>query len=255
MMYDPAYFSRLCYEAEVNKVQKTGGINTMGEKRLHQVLKRYYESDETRHEQPVGRFIADVLRDEEIIEVQTGSFFPLKAKIAYYLHQTSYRITIVHPILQKKWVSWIDPEKGSVSKRRCSPKKGRLIEETRELVYLLDCLPTDRLRFIFPVIEAEDYRLLNGWSRDRKRGSTRYTRIPLALLGEETLAVRADYAALLPSDLPDPFTAHDFASAANLASRPSYAVIKVLCAVGAAESGEKMGRCQTWQRGKCSGVM
>lgn len=80
MMYDPAYFSRLCYEAEVNKVQKTGGINTMGEKRLHQVLKRYYESDETRHEQPVGRFIADVLRDEEIIEVQTGSFFPLKAK-------------------------------------------------------------------------------------------------------------------------------------------------------------------------------
>lgn len=220
MMYDPAYFSRLCYEAEVNKVQKTGGINTMGEKRLHQVLKRYYESDETRHEQPVGRFIADVLRDEEIIEVQTGSFFPLKAKIAYYLHQTSYRITIVHPILQKKWVSWIDPEKGSVSKRRCSPKKGRLIEETRELVYLLDCLPTDRLRFIFPVIEAEDYRLLNGWSRDRKRGSTRYTRIPLALLGEETLAVRADYAALLPSDLPDPFTAHDFASAANLASRP-----------------------------------
>lgn len=114
----------------------------------------------------------------------------------------------------------------------------------------LDCLPTDRLRFIFPVIEAEDYRLLNGWSRDRKRGSTRYTRIPLALLGEETLAVRADYAALLPSDLPDPFTAHDFASAANLASRPSYAVIKVLCAVGAARVWGEDGKMSNLAEGK-----
>lgn len=247
-MLDQAYFSRLCYEAAVNRTQRDGGINTMGEKRLHQVLKRYYEPDETRHEQKVGRHIADILRGGEIIEVQTGSFFPLKAKIAYYLRETDCCVTIVHPILAKKWVSWIDGETGSVSKRHRSPKKGTLIEAVRELVYLLDHLPNDRLRFVFPVIEAEDYRMLDGWSRDRKRGSTRYERIPLALLGEERLAVPADFAALIPAALTDPFTAAEFGKAARLASRPCYAVIKVLCAMGVIEPGEKQGRSQTWHR-------
>jgi flavorubredoxin len=63
-MIDTAYFSRLCFEAASNRVVRGDGINTMGEKRLHQVLKRYYEPDETRHEQKVGRHIADILREK-----------------------------------------------------------------------------------------------------------------------------------------------------------------------------------------------
>lgn len=247
-MIDQAYFSRLCYEAAAIRTEKDGGISTMAEKRLHQVLKRYYEPDETLHEQPVGRYIADILRGEEIVEIQTGSFFPLKAKIAAYLRETDYRVTLVHPILEKKWVTWIDPVDGSLSKRNRSPKKGTLLGETNELVYLFDLLPNDRLRFVFPRLEVEDYRLLDGWSRDRKRGSERHERIPLALLGEDTLITRADFAALLPADLPESFTARDLTRATRLPSRPTYAVLKVLCAVGVIEQGEMQGRSRTWKR-------
>ena len=247
-MIDTTYFSRLCYEAAVNKTEKDGGINTMGEKTLHQVLKRYYAPDETRHEQPVGRHIADILLEDEIIEVQTAGLYPLKAKIADYLLHTDYRVTVVHPILERKWICWIDPESGSISKRTRSPKKARLIDEMEELVYFLDFLQNDRLRFVFPRLEVQDYRLLNGYGADRKRRSTRYERIPLALLGEDILDCRADFAACVPADLEDPFTARDFASAARMASRPSYAAIKVLCAAGVLAAGEKAGRSQTWYK-------
>ena len=247
-MIDTAYFSRLCFEAASNRVVRGDGINTMGEKRLHQVLKRYYEADETRHEQKVGRHIADILRGDEIIEVQTSSLYPLKAKIAFYLRETDYRVTIVHPVIERKWVTWIDPATGDMSKRTRSPKKGSLLGELDELVYFAEHLPTDRLRFVFPHLEVSDFRLLDGWSRDRKRGSTRYERVPLALLGEDVLATREDFAACLPEALPDPFTAREFASAAKIASRPSYAAIKALCAAGVLTQGETVGRSRTWHR-------
>ncbi len=247
-MLDTAYFSRLCYEAAANRITREGGINTMGEKRLHQVLKRYYEPDETRHEQKVGRHIADILRDGEIVEIQTSGLYPLKAKIASYMTDTDYRVTVVHPILEKKWVTWIDPATGDMSKRSRSPKKGTLLGELDELIYFTEYLAAGRLRFVLPHLEVSDFRLLDGWSRDRKRGSTRYERVPMALLGEDVLETSADFAALLPPDLPDPFTARDFSRAARIASRPGYAAIKVLCAVGVLAPGEKVGRSQTWRR-------
>ncbi len=248
-MIDTAYFSRLSYEAAAKRAERQeGGINTMGEKRLHRVLKCYYEPDETKHEQTVGRHIADILRGDEIVEIQTAGFFPLKQKISSYLSDTDYRITLVHPIIEKKWISWIDPQDGSISKRSRSPKKGSLLAETKELVYLLDYLPNERLRFVFPRIEVEDYRLLNGWSHDRKRGSVRYERMPIALHGEETLTDRSDFAALLPAELPDGFTARDFITVTRLPSRSAYCVLKVLAAVGVIREGEMQGRSRTWQR-------
>lgn len=244
---DSAYFSRLCYEAAANRITRTGGINTHGEKRLHQVLKRYYEPDETRHEQPVGRHIADIARPGEIVEIQTGSLHPMKAKIAAYLAETDCHVTIVHPVIERKWVTWVEPESGEMSKRNRSPKKGTVLGELDELIYFTEQLTSGRLTFVFPRLEVSDFRLLDGWSRDRKRGSTRYERIPLGLYGEEVLVSAADYASLLPDALPEgDFTAKEFAKAARITSRPSYAAIKVLCAVGVLEPGEKVGRAQTW---------
>ena len=36
-------------------------------------------------------------------------------------------------------------------------------------------------------LDMEEYRLLNGWSRDKKRGSHRYDRIPLDFIEEKEL--------------------------------------------------------------------
>jgi len=42
-------------------------------------------------------------------------------------------------------------------------------------------LKDPNIRFKFVLVNMEEYRLLNGWSRDKKKGSTRYDRIPTDL--------------------------------------------------------------------------
>ena len=247
-MSDTAYFSRLCYEAVTEPPLRDGGINTYAEKRLHRVLKCYYEPDVTRHEQKVGRYFADVLRENEIVEIQTASLHPLKTKIAYYLRETPYQITVVHPVFTKRWIRWLDPDDGSVSAPRRSPKKENAITAAADLVYLCDHLTEPRLRFRFPLLEVEDYRLLNGRSADRKHHSSRYERFPMALLDELTVECPAEYGKLFPADLPQTFTGAEFMRLTRIDSRRAYAALKVFCAVGLLSTEPGEGRARLYLR-------
>lgn len=247
-MPDTAYFSRLCYEAVSDPLLRDGGINTYAEKRLHRVLKCYYEPDETRHEQKVGRYFADVLRENEIVEIQTASLHPLKTKIAYYLRETPYQITVVHPVFIKRWIRWLDPDDGSVSDPRRSPKKENAITAAGDLVYLCDHLTNPRLHFRFPLLEVEDYRLLNGRSADRKHHSSRYERFPIALLDELTVDGIEDFVKLFPADLPEIFTGAEFMRLTRIDSRRAYAALKVFCTVGMLSTEPGEGRARLYRR-------
>ena len=198
--FEQARFNRLCREILVSgHTSGEAGIGTLAEKRLHAVIKRYLCEDEDCHEVGVlnTRFVSDVRIGNEIYEVQTGSFYPMKKKIAHYLEKTDCTVTVVHPIPAVKWISWIDPKTHEITSRARSPKRGRAEDLLPELYHLLPHLGDPRLRFRVLLLEAEDFRLLCGWSRDRKRGSERYERIPLALLGDLEFNSPADFAALL----------------------------------------------------------
>ena len=84
--------------------------------------------------------------------------------------------------------------------------------------------------------------MLDGWSRDRKRGSNRYERIPLDLLGEEEFTSPTDFARLLPQALPSPFTVKDFSRAVGLRGRKAYSAVHALQALGLIEQTENIGR-------------
>jgi hypothetical protein len=66
--------------------------------------------------------------------------------------------------------------------------------------------------------EIEEFRYLNGWSKDGKKGSSRCDRIPLSFGPTVKIETPADCRALLP-DLGDPFTQKEFAKAAKLSPR------------------------------------
>ena len=81
-----ARFDRLCEEAMRRDIRVAdSGIGTLGEKRLHAVIKRYICEDTDCHEVGVKdrRFVSDIRIGNEIYEVQTGDFYPMKQKIAY----------------------------------------------------------------------------------------------------------------------------------------------------------------------------
>jgi len=86
--------------------------------------------------------------------------------------------------------------------------------------------PNLRLHLI--LLDMEEYRHLNDWSHDRKRGSSRYERIPTALVEEMIIGTSEDYHKLIPSGLPEQFTSKDFGQASGLSMNGSQTALNVL---------------------------
>ena len=156
------------------------GIGTLSEKTVHAIFKDYYEPDEDHQEIPIENYVADIYKDGEIIEIQTRQFNRMRGKLQAFL--PLYPVTIVYPIPYEKWLIWIDEDSGELSKKRKSPKKGSTYQAFKELYKIKMFLKDPNIRFKFVLVNMEEYRLLNGWSHDKKKGSTRYDRIPVGHL-------------------------------------------------------------------------
>lgn len=202
------------------------GIGTLSEKTIHAVLKHYYSPDISFHEQKVKNYVADILMDNQIIEIQTRHFHTLRRKLDVYL--PDYEVTIVYPIAHTKWLCWVNEETGEVSKPRKSPKTGVKYQIFPELYRIKDYLKNPNLHFNITFIDVEEYRLLNGWSKDKKKGSTRNDGIPVSLFDEITIATKEDYYKLLPDNLPKLFTTKDYKKAAGVSQGIASTALNIL---------------------------
>lgn len=216
------------------------GIGTLSEKTVHAVLKNYYAPDTDMHEIPIANFVADIYTGTEIIEIQTRSFNAMRRKLTAFLPE--YPVTIVYPIPHIKWLSWIDEETGETSPKRKSPKKGNPYQAFIELYKIRPFLKNENLKFRFALIDMEEYRLLNGWSRDKKKGSDRYDRIPVTFVKEVCVDRREDYMQFIPYDIPEKFTAKDFAKHAKIPVRLAQTVLLILFDLEIVERIGKDGR-------------
>ena len=221
------------------------GIGTLGEKTIHAVLKNYYAPDCEMQEIPIENFVADIFTGTEIIEIQTRSFNVMRRKLDTFLKQ--YPVTIVHPIPRIKWVSWIDEETGEASPKRKSPKKGNPYQAFVELYKIRPFLKNENLHFKFALIDMEEYRLLNGWSRDKKRGSERFDRIPLEFVEEVCIDRREDYMQFVQFDLPEPFTSREFAKCAKIPMRLANVVLLILTDLSVVTRVGKQGNCYLYE--------
>lgn len=221
------------------------GIGTIGEKTVHAVLKNYYAPDCEMQEIPIENFVADIFTGTEIIEIQTRSFNVMRRKLDTFLKQ--YPVTIVHPIPRIKWVSWIDEETGEASPKRKSPKKGNPYQAFVELYKIRPFLKNENLHFKFALIDMEEYRLLNGWSRDKKRGSERFDRIPLEFVEEVCIDRREDYMQFVPFDLLEPFTSREFAKCAKIPMRLANVVLLILTDLSVVTRVGKQGNCYLYE--------
>ncbi len=242
-----AEFLKICAEENLCEHSRTG-IGTYKEKRLHIVLKKYIDPDLSHHEIPLFGSVADIFDGDRITEIQTGSLRPLREKLVKYIEGGYYDVEVVCPIAEKKWVAWIDAESGDVTKKRPSPKKGRPSDIIPELYYLLDLIPSGRLKLHLVMLEVEEYRMLNGWSYDKKKGSTRYERIPIDILGESELTSVFDYASLIPKELESEFTSADFKKATRLSPRKTSYSLKTLTLMGLIEKVGKKGNSYIYRK-------
>ena len=204
-------------EKIIGKNRIRQGIGTLAEKTMHAVLKNYYAPDEDMHEIPIENYVADIYTGTEIIEIQTRSMDRMRKKLEVFL--PLYPVTIVYPIPREKWLYWIDEETGEVSQKRKSPKKGNPYQAFIELYKIRPFLSNPNLRLRLDLIDMEEYRLLNGWSKDKKKGSERYDRIPVRFSEEISIDCVRDYMQLIPYEVPEQFTVKDFAKCAKIPIR------------------------------------
>lgn len=229
-----------------NNQDRNTGIGTLGEKTLHAVLKYYFEPDSTYHEIRYRGFVADIAYEDQVVEIQTRSFDKLRRKLQAFLE--AGKVRVVYPIPYEKWLEWIDEETGTISKKRKSPKRGTPYQIFYELYKIKEYLVHPNLQFSILLVNIEEQRLLNGWSQDKKRGSSRYERIPTKLVERIDINEKEDYQILLPEQIEEPFSTKDYREATKLQLKDARTALHVLHYIGIIEKCGKKGNLILYKR-------
>lgn len=179
------------------------GIGTYQEKTLHRIIKNYYESDKSKQEIKVDGFVCDIKQENQIIEVQTRALNKLVKKLDVLLK--NHKVRVVYPIPHIKYICWI--EDGEIKSKRKSPKVGSIYDIAKELYKIKWFLTNPNLEITILLIDLIEYRNLDGYSKDKKRGSTRYDILPIELYDEVTIE---DFHMFIPFDN-EAFTSKEYA--------------------------------------------
>ncbi len=239
-------------DSVIHSVKSEQGIGTMQEKTIHAVLKLYLSPETRFHEVRVNSFIADIFTGHEIIEIQSRNFNAMRRKLAAFL--PDFPVTIVYPVTHLKWLRWIDKQTGEVSRPRKSPKVGNGYQVFSELYRIKNFILDPNLSIKLVFIDVEEYRYLDGWSKDHKKGSTRSDALPLGLYKELLLRDYVDYKYFLPESLPDEFTSEDLRKTAHISKALSNVTLNILNHLGTVE---RIGKKQNFylykinEKGNC----
>lgn len=177
-------------------------------------MKLYYEPNLDYHEVPIEGYIADIYTGSRIIEIQNGNFNRLRDKLKAFL--PIYPVLVVLPIPHYKWIVYLDEKSGNLSPKRKSPITGSIYNAFEELYKIKEYLTHPNLSFAFPLIDMDEYRLLQSAGRGRRKKSSRYDRMPLSLYDEVLIERYEDFLQVIPYELEEPFTVKEFAASVHI---------------------------------------
>ncbi|MCO5184675.1 MAG: hypothetical protein M9965_12145 [Anaerolineae bacterium] len=185
-------------------------IGTLTESSLHAALKRGLAQPGDRLEHEVDGYVIDIVRDDRLLEIQTGNFSGFRRKLAALL--PSHPIHVYLPLALDKWIVRVSAENQPISRRK-SPKHSRPVDAFSELVYIGHLLPHPNLTVSLVLTQEEELWRDDGKGSWRRKRWSIADRVLLNVIGEITLHDSADYLALLPDQLSQPFTNRDLATA------------------------------------------
>jgi hypothetical protein len=200
------------------------GIGTLGEKSLHAALKDWYAGPDDRLEAVVDGYVVDIVRGDLLIEIQVANFSAIRRKLAALTE--NHRVRLVHPIAEQKWIVRQNG-RGKPVGRRKSPKRGRVEHIFDELVRIPVLVPRPNLAVEVLLVHVDQILRNDGKGSWRRRGWSIVDERLLGVTGRVLLESPADFLALLPANLPEPFTTRDLADA--LGDRRSFAQRMAYC--------------------------
>ena len=221
-------------------------IGTKKESSLHRSLKFRYSGEDGDTETLAGSYVCDGRTGKgELIEVQTGSFAPLKEKVKILTGKNKVRI--IHPIIAEKHIELYDT-KGRLLHRRKSPRKGSLWDLFDALVYAPELPLTKNLTIELAVIEAVEKRIDDGKGSWRRNGVSISDRFLGAWRSSVTLKNAKDFGQFLPFKKQETFTVRNLAEKAGISVALARKTLYVLTKMGLAERTGKQGNSIVYRR-------
>ncbi|MDR3113956.1 MAG: hypothetical protein LBU25_00355 [Treponema sp.] len=224
-------------------------IGTVRESGLHRALKIRYAGKGGILEVSAGhkeKYVWDgITKTGEIIEVQTGSFGPLKDKLTRMPPLRSIRI--VHPIIIQKYLEVYDAE-NTRSYCRKSPRKGTIWDLFHALVYAPEIPLMPRLRIELALVSVKQRRRQDGWGSWRRKGISIIDTELTAVEGSLMLSGKEDYHVFLPSLEVEPFSSRDLGSIAGITPSLARKTLYVLTRLGIVRRLAKKGNALLYTR-------
>lgn len=185
-------------------------VGTLGESSLHRALKRWCAEPGDRLEVPVEGFVADIVRGDTLIEIQTSGFSSMARKLDHLLDHHDVRV--VHPIAVDTTIVKVG-DGGEVLSRRMSPKHGTPAHLFSELVSFPNLLDHPNLTLEVVMTREDQVRTHDPDRAWRRKGWVVEERRLVEVVDHLVFAAPADLATLVPGGLPIDFTTADLATA------------------------------------------
>lgn len=198
------------------------GIGTRNERSLHASLKEWYARPGDLFEVPLEGFFIDIVREGQLIEIQTRNFSAIGDKLRRLLER--HRVHLVFPVPQEKWVVQVSAGGEHRLSRRKSPHRGSVFHLFDELVRLPDLVGHPRFSLEVLLIGEEEIRCRDGKGSRRRKGVSVQDRCLLDVRQQIRFIRPADFVMLLPAGLEQPFSNKHLADALRV---PVYRAQKI----------------------------
>lgn len=212
-------------------------VGTLRESSLHAALKSHYAQPGDLVEEPVDGYWIDIVRGEELIEIQTGSFAALRPKLTHFLPDRPVRVVL--PVLVEKTLVRFDRDGQELGRRR-SPKRQREVDLFAQLVHLSEHATSPGFS-LEACVRVEEFRVADGRGSWRRGGQSIADRRLLEVVGQRRFDQLADYLCLLPEGLPQPFTVAELAAGLGATRRLAGKMAYTLRRMGALRTEGKRG--------------
>ena len=185
-------------------------IGELNERSLHRALKERYAVAGSETERVIDGFVTDVVAGGRIVEIQTGSFGPLRHKLTRLLE--THPVTLVHPIARDRYLVKVGADPALPPTRRRSPKHGSVFDVFPALVSIPSLLAHPNLTLEVVMTVEEEVRAPRK-RRHWRRDWTRVDRRLVDIVETHAISSMADLFALIDVRLPERFTTIDIAAA------------------------------------------
>ncbi|MCL2609063.1 MAG: hypothetical protein FWD94_04070 [Treponema sp.] len=220
-------------------------IGTNNESSLHRQLKTSYAGSGGLTEVELSGFVADAVGpDGQRIEIQIGSFAPLKKKAGELAaHGT---LKIVYPVIVAKHLEFFDSQGGPLGSRK-SNRSGKIWDLFNGMVHAPELPLVPGLEIELALVEVAERRIRDGKGSWRRRGVSVGDRRLLKLHERILLKRPRDYVRFVPFAKKEEFTSGELSEKAGIRVELARKTLYVLVRLGVVEKTGKRGKANLFR--------